>query len=131
MTTSKYGEYFIKEPLSMGRFAPNLRYTSEFADTNFTLRWHYITGPFIMEETPHSHDFDQFSFFIGGNPMDIREFDAEVELSMGDDGEKHVINATTVIYVPRGLVHGPLNFKVVSKPIMFMNVPLTSQYAKK
>ena len=115
----------------MGRFAPNLRYTSEFSDTNFTLRWHYITGPFIMEEKPHFHDFDQFSFFIGGNPMDIREFDAEVELSMGEEGEKHIINATTVIYVPRGLVHGPLNFKVVNKPIMFMNVPLTSQYAKK
>jgi hypothetical protein len=130
MTASKYDQYFVKEPLDVGRFAPNLRYTSDFAGTDFTLRWHYITGPYVMETEPHAHDFDQFTFFIGGDPMNIKEFGAEVEMYMGEEQEKHVIDATTVMYVPRGLVHGPLNFKTVNKPIMFMNVPLTARYRK-
>ena len=131
MTANKYGKYFIKEPLSMGRFATNLRYSSEFPNTDFTIRWHYITGPHVMENEPHAHDFDQFSLFMGGNPMDIREFDAEVEVFLGKEGEKHVINATTILYIPKGLIHCPLVFKTVNKPIMFMNIPLTSHYGKK
>jgi hypothetical protein len=131
MTAAKYEKYFIKEPISMGRFVPNLRYTSDFPDTDFTFRWHYITGPYTMEAEPHAHDFDQFSCFMGGNPMDIREFGAEVELFLGEERERYVINTTTIIYIPKGLVHGPLNFKTVAKPIMFMNFPLTSRYSKR
>ena len=41
---------------------------------------------------------------------------------------KYIITTTTVVYVPRG---GPLNFKRVDKPVMFINVPLTSRYTKK
>ena len=131
MAATKYGKYFIKEPISMGRFVPNLRYNSEFADTNFTIRWHYITGPHVMEEEPHAHDFDQFTCFIGGDPTNIKEFGAEVELFLGEEGERHIINTTTIVYIPKGLIHCPLNFKIVNKPIMFLNIPLTSQYGKK
>ena len=131
MSETKYGKYFIREPIQAGRFAPCMRYSSEFAETNFTIRWHYVTGPWLMEEEPHAHDFDQFACFIGGNPMDIRDFGAEVELFLGEEGEKHVINATTIVYIPRGLIHCPLNFKTVNKAVMFMNIPLTPQYVKK
>lgn len=131
MSESEYGKYFINEPISMGKFVPNLRYNSDFPDTDFTIRWHYITGPYVMEEEPHAHDFDQFTCFIGGNPVNIREFDAEVELFLGEEGEKHIINRTTIVHIPKGLVHCPLNFKMVKKPIMFMNIPLTSHYGKK
>ena len=131
MSDSKYGQYFIREPIEIGKFAPNMRFSSAFPDTNFTIRWHYVTGPWLMEGEPHAHDFDQFSCFIGGNPMDIRDFGAEIELFLGEEQERHVINTTTVVYVPRGLVHGPLNFKQVDRPVMFINVPLTNTYAKK
>jgi hypothetical protein len=131
MAETKYGKYFIKEPIEIGKFAPNLRFSSEFPKTDFTIRWHCVAGPWLMEEKPHSHDFDQFSCFLGGNPMDIRDFGAEIEIFLGEEGEKHIINTTTVIFVPRGLIHGPLNFKRVDKPVMFINVPLASKYIKK
>ena len=41
-----------------------------------------------------------------------------------------VINAATIVYIPKGLIHCPLNFKKVTKPVMFINIPLTSGYAK-
>lgn len=131
MEATKYGKYFINEPIEIGKFAPNMRYSSQFPNTEFTIRWHYITGPWLMEEEPHAHDFDQFTCFIGGNPTDIRDFGAEVELFLGPEGEKHVITSTTIVHIPKGLIHCPLNFKKVDRPIMFMNVPLTSNYGKK
>ena len=131
MAATKYDKYFIKEPIEIGKFAPNMRYNSEFPDTEFTIRWHYVAGPWLMEEEPHAHGFDQFTCFIGGNPTDIRDFGAEVELYLGEEGEKHIINSTTIVHIPRGLIHCPLNFKKVDRPIMFMNIPLTSQYGKK
>lgn len=131
MAAAKYDKYFIKEPIEIGKFAPNMRYSSQFPNTEFTIRWHYITAPWLMEEEPHAHDFDQFTCFIGGNPTDIGDFGAEVELFLGPEGEKHIITNTTIVHIPRGLIHCPLNFKKVDRPIMFMNIPLTSNYGKK
>jgi dTDP-4-dehydrorhamnose 3,5-epimerase-like enzyme len=131
MVAGKYGKYFITEPIGDGKFAPLIRFSSEFAGTNFSFRWHYITGPWLMEEKPHAHDFDQFTCFMGGNPTNVRDFGAEVEMFFGEEQERYVINTTTILYVPKGLVHGPLSFKRVDRPVMFINIPLTSQYVKK
>lgn len=84
----------------------------------------------MMEDTPHSHDFDQFLHFYGADASNVREFKAEVELYIGREGEKHIITATTIVHIPKGMIHCPLNFKRVDKPIIFMNVPLTPEYIR-
>jgi hypothetical protein len=60
--------------------------------------------------------------------MNFRDFGAEVELVMGKEGEKHVITSTTFVYIPKGLLHCPLVFKKVDRPIMFGHVMFTSSY---
>ena len=60
--------------------------------------------------------------------MDIRDFGAEVELYLGDEGEKHIIDKTTVVHVPAGLSHCPLNFTKVDKPIIFMDIYPAAEY---
>lgn len=132
MADSKYGQYVIKNPIAEGRFAPRLVFYSSnhFGDKPFSLLWNCITEPLLMVEKPHAHDFDQFLHFYGANSLNITEFDAEVELSLGEEGEKHIISETTVVHIPEGVIHCPLNFKVVNKPIIFMNVALTPQYMR-
>jgi hypothetical protein len=49
-------------------------------------------------------------------------------MSLGEEGEKHIITEPTVLHLPKGTIHCPLNFKVVNKPVIFMNVALTPQY---
>jgi len=38
-------------------------------------------------------------------------FDAEIALFLGQEYEKHTIMQATVLYIPRGLEHNPLDFK--------------------
>lgn len=132
MAETKYGKYFIEKPIVQGKFAPRfIIYSSKyFGEKPFSLLWNCITEPYMMAEEPHSHDFDQFLHFYGANAMDITDFDAEVEFSIGEEGEKHIITETTVVHIPKGTIHCPLEFKVVNKPVIFMNVALTPQYMR-
>jgi hypothetical protein len=132
MSETKYGKYFVQKPITEGMFAPRIRFSGGeyFGEINFSLQLNCITEPWLVEEGPHLHDFDQFLFFYGSNPMDLGDFRAEVELSLGEEGEKHIINSMTVVHIPKRLIHCPLFFKKIEKPIMFMNVSLTPEYKK-
>ena len=43
---------------------------------------------------------------------------------MGDEGEKEIVTSPTIIYVPKGLMHCPVDFRRIDKPIIWMNVAL-------
>ena len=60
--------------------------------------------------------------------MNFKEFGSEVELVMGEEEETCLINTTTWVYVPAGLLHCPLNFKKVDKPIMFGHIMFAPTY---
>lgn len=129
MAETKYGEYITREPLKDGRFAPSLSYIGT-PEAGLKLTVHYITEPFLMIEEAHKHDDVQFLCFYGGNPANIKDFDAEVEISLGEEGEKHLITTSAVVYIPKGLIHCPLNFKKIDKPIIMMGIYLASEYAR-
>jgi hypothetical protein len=132
MAAPKYGKYFIESPIKQGRFCPRLVFYSReheaVGEKNYSVVWNCIMKPFLMVQEAHSHEFDQFLHFYGGDPSDITRFDAEVELSLGDECEVHVITRPTVVYIPKNMMHCPLNFKVVNQPIIFMNVALNPEY---
>ena len=82
----------------------------------------------MFKDPPHSHDFDQVFHFMGGDPRDITDFRAVVEFTL--EGEKHILDRMTLIYVPKGMIHCPIEVINVEKPIMFMNVALTGEYER-
>jgi hypothetical protein len=132
MTVNRYDKYFVKEPLlDRGGFYPVVvaNGAEHYEGSEFSLRIHYITEPGILVKEPHSHDFEQFFFFLGADFSNTHEFQAEVELSLGEEVEKHVITVPTTVHVPVGMVHGPLEFKNVVKPIIFIDTLLSAQYA--
>lgn len=101
----------------------------DLAGADFSLGWSYLTEPFLMVAEPHKHDFDQIIFFFGGDPNNVGEFNAEVEMGLGDGGQIHKITYPACVYIPKGLRHGPLNVKRVNKPIMFIDVTLSPGYS--
>jgi hypothetical protein len=91
-------------------------------DTDCSMGYHCISKPMSFDH-PHSHDFPEMLCFIGGNPLDITDFGAEIEFTLG--GEKHLINTLAVVSIPKGVTHCPIIIKKVTKPIIFMEVSLT------
>jgi hypothetical protein len=97
----------------------------DLGGANFSMGWSYLTKPFLMVAEAHTHDFDQIIFFLGGDPGNVADFGAEVEMHLGEDQEKYIINYTSCVYIPAGLMHCPLNIKSVTRPITFIDITLS------
>jgi hypothetical protein len=138
MAETKYGKYVIKAPITRGGGGQeggppsiNLREKADLFGANYSMVWACITKPVFMEKESHSHDFDQILVFLGADSMNVEDFGAEVELSLGEEGEKQIITSSTFVYVPKGLVHCPLNFKRIDKPIVFQEILLAPSYKRR
>jgi hypothetical protein len=77
---------------------------------------------------PHKHDFHQILCFVGGDPNNIRDFGAEIEVCLGEEMEKHIITSNAAVTIPPGLYHCPINFIKVDKPVVFLEVMLVGKY---
>jgi hypothetical protein len=69
-----------------------------------------------------------YLYFLGVN--DLGDMDAEIEMGLGEEQEIHKITTPTSVYIPKGLVHCPLNFRRVGKPILFVHATLAPKYMK-
>ena len=132
MAEGKYSKYVRRDSIVFSVFkevpAPQFQILGErhLEDAPLTLGWSFLTEPLLMIPKSHKHDYDQIICFIGGDPNDIRNFDALVEFSLGEEEEVQVIDSTSFVWIPKGLAHGPLNIKTVNKPIMFMDIVMDS-----
>jgi hypothetical protein len=79
---------------------------------------------------PHKHDFHQILCFIGGDPNNIRDFGAGIEVYLGEEMEKHIITTNAALTIPPGLPHCPINFIRVDKPVVFLEVMLVGKYER-
>lgn len=77
---------------------------------------------------PHKHDFDHVLCFASGHIDDAQDFQGEVIVWL--DGRKEVIKRNSIIFVPAGVVHGPIQFKKVPQPIYFLTVAITGKYKR-
>ncbi|OGO20783.1 MAG: hypothetical protein A2Z15_01965 [Chloroflexi bacterium RBG_16_50_11] len=91
-------------------------------DADCSIGYHCIAKPMSFDHV-HSHKFPEMLCFIGGNPLDITDFGAEIEFTLG--GEKHRITTPAVVSIPGGVEHCPIVFKKVTKPLVFLEVSLT------
>ena len=140
MAETKYGQYIKREPIRDEEPAPKRKtYPHIYVDEellgehevncNFALSC--VSEPYMMPDQPHSHPFDEFLLFIGSDPKNLRKLGGVVEIGLGDEWERHTIDTTTVVYLPSGLPHAPVNVKKVDKPFLFGHIMLSPKYAKK
>jgi len=134
---TKYGEYFLSDnhqpPKAMDFVSLNslppfseiatpqtyFRGAAALPGATATIGWQVFTAP-VCWETPHVHKYDEFLIFLGAELPDLcSSFDAEIDLWMGEEMEKHTITSTTVVFIPKGVQHAPLNFRAIRKPVLF------------
>jgi hypothetical protein len=108
-----------------------LKSDASFGNKNFLMIWWPITEPFVMVSEHHKHDFDQFFCFAGGDANNLTELGGEVEFTLSEDGKNlktFLITKATIVHVPAGVYHCPLNFKKVNnpkKPMLFQDLTFT------
>jgi hypothetical protein len=134
---TKYGKYLLSDnrqpPKAMDFVSLNslppfpeiagpqtyFRGASALPGATATIGWQVFIAP-VCWETPHVHKYDEFLIFLGAELPDLcKSFDAEIDLWMGEEMEKHTITSTTVVFIPKGMQHCPLNFRAIRKPVLF------------
>lgn len=87
----------------------------------YNVGFQIFVKPFFLDRVPHRHKVDEYLIFMGGTFPNVFDFDAHIEFTLGKDeeAEKYVIDKPTIIRVPAGVWHCPLNFIRVDKPVFF------------
>jgi hypothetical protein len=83
-----------------------------------------ITEPVCMGMPTHKHPFDQWIYLIGDSD-NFAEMDADIEMTLGDKIVK--INYPCYIFIPKGVMHCPLDVKRVGKPFIFVDTRITEE----
>ena len=130
MSKSKYEKYVLRNPYRTIFKLESVSAHDGELKCNMIMGYQPVDEPFVMPPKTHKHDFTQVLCFLGTNPLNVREFDAEIELTMGEEGEIVTINSPSMVTVPPGVYHCPLNFKRIGKPIIFMELMLTGNYER-
>jgi hypothetical protein len=99
--------------------------------SGINMGWQLFIQPVQLEKEPHTHDADEYLIFLGNNPADwFSSFDAEIDFFLGEEMEKYLIDKPTIIYIPATMVHCPLNFRVLNKPVLFTALLQTPVFTK-
>ena len=102
------------------------RGSQDIPDATMNCGFQVITSPVLLQEEPHFHTFDENLVFLGAVFPDVfSSFDAEIHFYMGsalETMEKIVVTEPTIIKVPKGYWHGPINFVRIDRPLFFQAV---------
>lgn len=132
MAKTKYGKHIMSKKLFFkfprGYVGTSLLSHNGELNPNVCFGYHCINNTEYKHPEPHMHDFDEILGFVGGNPLDITDFPAEVRFCLGEEQEEHIITAPTMINIPAGLVHCPLTVTKCDKPIVMLEISLTSKF---
>ncbi len=134
MTTKKYDKYITHPGIRQivaeddGRVVFNgIMVGKPQLGYNIKIGHQFVTKPFRNNNPTHTHNFHEILAWYGGNPNDPMEFDAEVVLYMGEELVKYVFTRPTIVSLPEGLAHCPLEITRVGKPIVQLEVMLIDE----
>ena len=92
---------------------------SDMPGAKINMGWQKFVKPIKLELESHHHDADEYLIFLGAELPDlVGSFEGEIEIFLGKEYEKHIITEATILYVPAGLEHNPMDIKRLDKPMM-------------
>ena len=142
MAETKYGKYIITELTKKFSSPHEENIRPEDQTEVLLLDNDVIKGAFLVNTVwfwperisnpapdipPHKHDFDEVLAMFGTNMEDPHDLCGELEVWLGD--EKHIINKSCIIFLPKGLQHGPFKFTRLDRPVFHFGICLTKKYS--
>jgi hypothetical protein len=138
MYKGKYAKYFttdIKEPSTLpADIIPGptfgFRGASQIPGACANFGWNVIYKPYFIDRVTHVHAGDEYLCFLAGNVPDcFSDFDAEIDFHFGKEQELYTITEPTIVHIPKGVFHCPLEFRKVNKPLLFVMLLLTPEFS--
>jgi hypothetical protein len=136
MPSSKYGKYFLNE-LEPAQRQRGLGKSPRFvvlSDNDIIDGCHFFSAMIMGEEAtkiaghgPHTHKTPEVLVALGTDVESPRKLNAEIELCMGPEMERHLITESTLVYIPANFVHCPFRVLKVARPFLFIQ----AQYSGK
>ena len=77
---------------------------------------------------PHRHDFDHIIAVAGGHIDNPQDMGGEVTVWL--DGRPETIKRNSIIFIPAGVVHGPILFNKIARPTFFVTIAITPRYTR-
>jgi hypothetical protein len=151
MVARKYEKYIIKDDKSPPPPAEMLkRMEAQRKTGNYTVSTHmfqlteavargafYVDCVWLWEqkgnggvytEISHAHDWDEVWVFAGTDRDNPRELGAELDFWLGD--EQYIVDKSCIVYIPRGLKHGPCGMRRLDRPVLFMTMGNGTSYTR-
>jgi hypothetical protein len=141
MAETKYGKYIITDLKKKFSSPYEAKFRPEDQTEILLLDDEVLKGAFVVDTVwfwperinnpepdvkPHIHDYDEVLAVFGTNREDPHDLCGELEACLGD--EKHIITKSCIIFLPKGLQHGPFKFTKLEKPVFHFAIGLTKQY---
>jgi hypothetical protein len=102
---------------------------SHLPGVGMNMGWQQFVKPIKLEKMSHNHNVDEYLIFLGTEFPDlIGSFDGEIEIFLGKEYERHMITQATVLYIPRGFEHNPMEIRKLGKPMMLSALLLSNVF---
>jgi hypothetical protein len=87
------------------------------------------SGDLTMAPQTHAHDFDEMIGFIGYSGRENpRAIGGDVSIKL--DKEQYDITKSSLVYVPKGVDHCPIEFKNIKQPVLLFTIGNTTQWSQ-
>lgn len=92
------------------------------AEATFDIGYQLYCNATDAEVTHFHSSGEEYLFFMGSDPQNPMDFDAEIEMTIGEDAEhleSKFITSPTVVRLPPNTWHAPIKFRKMKKPVLF------------
>ena len=93
----------------------------DLGGAKLNVAWGFCSQPGIWQRgvDAHVHPADQVLMFLGTDP-NSDNLGAEIEIDLGTEHERYLVNKSSALICPAGLPHAPIVTRWVDKPFAFL-----------
>jgi hypothetical protein len=104
-------------------------YGKDLEGLNVNMDWGFYSQPGLWHRGvgAHIHPVDEVLVFAGVDPSDINYLGAEIEIDLGKEHERYIIDKPSIVVLPAGTPHCPIITRWVDKPHAFFSINLGAQ----
>jgi hypothetical protein len=101
----------------------------ELGGLEVNMDWGFFSKPGLWHRGvgAHTHPVDEVLCFIGVDPADMNYLGAEIEIDLGKEHERYIIDKPSAVVIPAGTPHCPIVTRWVDRPFAFFSINLAGQ----